>query len=242
MENDINGSATGSNSIPTVVLLPGMDGTGELFGPFRRALGTDVKVLVVSYPRDVPLDYLGLEQYVRTKLPRDEPFFLLGESFSGPVAISIAASKPSGLIGLILCSSFARMPRAGLAWLRPAVAWLPVKLAPVRIISWLLMGRYETVTLRAQLAASLNQVSSSVLRARVKAVLSVDVTASLREVEVPVLYLQASDDWVVSFTAAELISQVLPDVEVQPVEAPHFLLQVAPDDAVVAIRTFVKRL
>ncbi len=242
MKDDPDGRAAVSNPIPTVVLLPGMDGTGELFESFRRAFGSSVRVLVVRYPLDQPLDYLGLEQLVRTKLPRDEPLILVAESFSGPVAISIAAEKPSGLVGLVLCSTFAKTPRAGLVWLGPAVAWLPVKLAPVRILSWLLMGRYETAALRAQLKASLDQVSGAVLRARAKAVLSVDVTASLGTVTVPVLYLLASDDWVVPSTAASLISQVLPSVEVVPIRAPHFLLQIAAEDAVLALRSFAGRL
>ncbi|MGQ0798894.1 MAG: serine aminopeptidase domain-containing protein [Pseudomarimonas sp.] len=43
-------------------------------------------------------------------LPRSEPYFLLGESFGGPLAIALAARQPRGLLGLVLCASFARYP------------------------------------------------------------------------------------------------------------------------------------
>jgi thioesterase domain-containing protein len=70
-----------------LVLLPGMDGTGELFAPFLAALGPDQAVVVVRYPTDRELGYAELEQVARAALPVDQPFILLGESFSGPVAI-----------------------------------------------------------------------------------------------------------------------------------------------------------
>ena len=40
-----------------LVLLPGMDGTGELFGPLTRALPDDVAVTIVRFPSDELLSY-----------------------------------------------------------------------------------------------------------------------------------------------------------------------------------------
>lgn len=109
-----------------LVLLPGMDGTGGLFSEFLEALGPGLHPIVVPYPPDQPLDYSQLESIVRSRLPSDQPFVLLAESFSGPIAISIAASAPRGLLGLVLCCSFARSPRPVFSVLRSIVAFLPV--------------------------------------------------------------------------------------------------------------------
>src|SRR5690349_11358194 len=96
-------------AMATLVLLPGLDGTGELFSRFVASLRSH-DVQVVDYPRDRALGYAALEEFVRERLPREMDYFLLAESFSGPIAISIAASSPSHLKGLILCGSFAANP------------------------------------------------------------------------------------------------------------------------------------
>ncbi len=69
-----------------VVLLPGMDGTGELFAPFLSSLAGICSVQVIRYPRDADLTYAELQQYVMNQLPVSEPITLIAESFSGPIA------------------------------------------------------------------------------------------------------------------------------------------------------------
>lgn len=86
---------------PTVVLLPGMDGTGELFSPLVRAMDPSIPTVIVRYP-DVPTDYGAHEVVARAALPGAQSYVLLGESFSGPVAVSIAASRTEHCVGLIL--------------------------------------------------------------------------------------------------------------------------------------------
>ena len=65
---------------PTLVLLPGMDGTGDLFAPLVAALGPHMRTIIVRYP-DEPLDYASHEEIARAALPLGHPFILLGESF-----------------------------------------------------------------------------------------------------------------------------------------------------------------
>ena len=96
-------------------MLPGLDGTGKLFAGFIRAIGADAKVQVIAYPHDEPLGYGELEALVRAALPTDRRYVLLGESFSGPLAIRLAADPPRGLAGVILCGTFAKNP---FPWLR----------------------------------------------------------------------------------------------------------------------------
>jgi pimeloyl-[acyl-carrier protein] methyl ester esterase len=115
---------------PTLVLLPGLDGTGKLFAEFLKALDLSVSANVVPYPPDVPLGYDELELLVRAALPTRGRFVLLGESFSGPLAIRIAARPPPGLVALILCVAFASNPYPHLAWARRLAPLLPLKSMP----------------------------------------------------------------------------------------------------------------
>jgi pimeloyl-ACP methyl ester carboxylesterase len=223
-----------------IVLLPGMDGTGDLFAPFIAALGPQHKVTVVRYPANQALGYAELESIARAALPSDGPFVLLGESFSGPVAISLAASRPPQLKGLVLCCTFARNPRPAFSILRSLVGVLPVAAAPKGLLGWLLLGRFSTAALRAAFARALLQVSPAALRARVRAVLCVDVSAQLAEADVPVLYLRASRDRVVPAAASRLVAQLNPSTRVVQLEAPHFLLQAAPAEAAQAVRAFMR--
>ena len=73
-----------------LVLLPGMDGTGIMFEPLRALLPDDYAIQLMSYPAQKKLSYQELTAYVERKLPKNESFVLLAESFSGPIAYEIA--------------------------------------------------------------------------------------------------------------------------------------------------------
>ncbi|MCV2362863.1 alpha/beta hydrolase [Paucibacter sp. DJ1R-11] len=231
-----------STRLPTLVLLPGMDGTGDLFEPLIESLGADFKVLVVRYPEMQSLGYDDLVSYVGGLLPAKEPFVLLGESFSGPVAIKLAAASRPGLQGVILCCTFARNPRPALAWLRGLLPSVPFTWIPSTLLSWALLGSFAKGTLRSLLKEAVGRVSPSVMRARVRAVLEVDVTVELSQMRVPCLYLQASADRVVPARAATLIRSVLASVQLVRLDAPHCLLQGVPEKSADALASFVRRL
>src|SRR5438552_16171249 len=93
-----------------LVLLPGLDGTGRLFDPLLEILPADFTASVVSWPTDQSLSFNQLESFVREALPADKPFAIVAESFSGPLAVMIAASSPHNLRALILSASFISNP------------------------------------------------------------------------------------------------------------------------------------
>ena len=224
----------------TLVLLPGMDGTGLLFSDFIAAMGSDVEIIVVTYPTDIILDYFELEKIARTLLPVDRPFLILGESFSGPIAISLAAAKPAGLVGLILCCTFAKNPQPLLAVVRPFVGLLPVAAVPLSLLGYLLMGRFFKPELERAYAHALKVVSPAVLKNRLHAVLSVDVTACVSTISVPVLYLRATEDKVVPRACSLQIAKLMPKLWLVDIIAPHFLLQTAPIKAASAVFEFIR--
>ena len=223
----------------TLVLLPGMDGTGDLFEPFIVALGGEFIVKRVVYP-NVVISHLELESVARSMIPQG-PYILIGESFSGPIAILLAASALSQLRGLILCCTFARNPRPMFSGLRQLINFLPLALAPVAVVARVLLGRFSTPALELTLAQALAQVSGPVLRSRLQDVLVVDVSEKLSAITVPVLYLRASQDTLVPFSASEHLVGLNSRIEIVEIDAPHFLLQAAPVEAAKVVAFFVRK-
>ena len=228
--------------MPTLVLLPFIPGSGDLFAGFLAALGDQFDTIVVSYPSAPALGYAGLTDHARTQLPRDRPYVLLGESFSGPVAIALAASRPPGLIGLVLCCTFARHPRPLLAPLRPLVRVLPMWSILTPLIAPFLLGFGAPMALRRALRAALDQAPPARLRLRLKEVMAVDYTQRARTIAVPVLYLQATRDWIVPASAARLLASLCADWRLVALPGPHLLLQVLPVQAAATVNLFAAEL
>lgn len=226
----------------TLILLPGLDGTGVMFRPFLPFLTEDVRTVVVSYPRDQPLGYEELLPIVAEALPTEGPFVLLGESFSGPLALKVASAHPEGLQALILCASFIGNP----------VRWFPAQLAPL-VRPWMfrlfpalkaaraILGGYSSPALRALTVEALSGLRPEVLAHRVKAVLRVDVARELTACPVPILYLAGSRDRVVRKHNLESITTLGRSVEVVEIPAPHLVLQDQPEAAAAAIGDFLER-
>lgn len=217
-----------------------MDGSGELFAPLIQALGSDLHTQVVRYPPEQPLGYAPLMEQVRQQLPVGRPFILLGESFSGPIAVSLAAERPAGLLGLVLCCTFVRNPRPGLAWLSGLLPLVSPRLAPRALLSRLLLGRFATPALDQALADALAPLPSATLQARLRAVLDVDAAGQLQRIQVPLLYLQAAEDRLVPADAVRLIEGYPGDFRCLRLEAPHGLLQARPHEAAQALEGFAK--
>lgn len=225
----------------TLVLLPGMDGTGCLFAPFLKKLPDRVKTIVASYPTDRPLDYKGHLDIVMASLPVGRPFVLLGESFSGPLALMAAARHPKGLRGVILCATFVTWPLA----LPPSVAGLIVSLGLFRLKSRqlflrILLGRNATDELRSLFSSALARLKPEVLASRARAVMDVDCTSELRECRVPVLAMVADNDRMLAGRCPELIHRIRPDAEIVHFRSPHLILQCATLEAVSCICRFME--
>jgi pimeloyl-ACP methyl ester carboxylesterase len=226
----------------TLILLPGMHGTGVLFEPFLQSLGGGQKVQVVEYPRQESLQYPELQSVLKSVLPVDEPFVLLAESFSGPVAFEYAASAGSQLKGVIFCCTFACNPRAEMRWARRLLDFVPFGSLPTFALNHFLLGRFATRPLRTAIADAISEVPPKVLRARAKAVLEVDTSAKVPLIQVPCLYLRASHDRVVPVSASKHVERLMPTLRTIVIPGPHCLLQATPDQAALAVKAFLQEL
>jgi pimeloyl-[acyl-carrier protein] methyl ester esterase len=232
--------ATCPRPLPEIVLLPGLDGTGIAFRSLREAL-PEFQSRIVDYPREGS-GYPRLLEQVRARLPIENPYLLVGESYAGPLVVSIAAARPANLLGIVLCATFLSCPRPLLGSLRSLLRVLPARRLPARWLAPLLLGKYATPQHCALIDETLAAASPRAMLRRLHDVASVDVTAEARRVEVPALYLRALGDRLVPRPAGERIRATMAGVELVELPAPHLLLQARADLAALRIRGFVHRL
>lgn len=227
--------------MPQLVILPGLDGTGARITPFLREMQRAVPARVMQYPPDLPLGYTELESLVRQELPRGERYVLLAESFSGPIAIRVAADPPPDLAGVILCGTFARNP---LPWLRPLRALavhVPFKSLPRWLRAPLLWGSGDPRRAPPGPERASAAVSRTVIRQRLREVLTVDVSMYVAAIELPTLILRATRDRIVPRAATRLLVQRAPQALVADIEGPHLLLQSRPAESAAAVLRFLRR-
>jgi pimeloyl-ACP methyl ester carboxylesterase len=218
-----------------IVLLPGMDGTGEFLKPLTEQLSRQRPVVVVDYPTDRVQNYDRLVFHVRERLPHDR-VVVLGESFSGPIAIEVAAADPR-IVGLVLASSFARHPLPSqLAVLTPL---LDARWMPTSVIVAALMGSV-TPKLKEQLRHVLAALPRDIIRARAREVLRVDKLKRLSETRCPMLCLHGRRDRLVRKGLVDDVVAARPDCQVHWLDAPHMLLATHTDAAARVIEEFCR--
>jgi len=220
----------------TVVLLPGLDGSGLLFEEFVGRTPPGFRAQVVTYPSREVTSYAELEPLVRDQLP-EGPYVIVGESYSSPLAVQLAARPIGDLRGLVLAAGFVTAPARRFWRLLP---WRTAFAFPAPA-SWLrfMMG----VDARSgvdRFRVAVQSASPRVLAARLRETLTVDVRAELSSVRCPLLYLAARHDRVVPKRCAQEIVELRPDATVVELDAGHPLLQLKPDAAWRAIADFVE--
>jgi pimeloyl-ACP methyl ester carboxylesterase len=225
----------------TLVLLPGMEGSGIVFQPLVATAPADVEIVTVTYPSGEAQGYDRLLPLVRALLPRDRPFHLLGWSFGGPLALLAASENPPGLRGVILASTFVRRP----SWVPTALRalarpWL-FRLYPAAEQMKTLLGRQATPELRRLLGEAHALAGPAAIAARVRAAMSVDATAVLLACPAPILYLRAGSDRVIRARCADEIRALVPSVEIVEIAGPHLALLTNPAASWAALSAFMVR-
>jgi pimeloyl-[acyl-carrier protein] methyl ester esterase len=221
-----------------------MDGTGELFADFENALCGMFETVRVRYPTGSCFSYSELACFVQSAIPNSEPFVLIAESFSAPLAIQCAAKNSPNLKGLVICAGFATSPIRGyrrfLGSLLSRILFFAV--LPEFAAKFWLVGPDAPPSLLAAVRGAISSVQPKVLAARLRAALACDARAQLSRVVVPILYVQAKKDRLVSALCLEDIQRIKPHTAVAIIDGPHLLLQRRPQRAAQVVSEFVQQL
>jgi pimeloyl-[acyl-carrier protein] methyl ester esterase len=225
------------------VLLPGFDGTGRLSRYFVDALPPQLTPSVIAYPLDVPESYSDLEARVRSLLPCDRAFVIVAESFSGPIAIRIAAKNPKGLVALVLIGTFIHNPvRFVPTWAKSLVgSYLFHIPPPAWMVRQLVAGFDAPDELMSETLAAWCQVKPGVLAKRLREALAVDAADDFLAVTLPMLYVKGTQDRLLAPSTVDALKRLRPDLEVAVIAAPHFVLQRRPTEAADLIANFLAR-
>ena len=228
-------------SVLNLVLLPGMDGTGELFEYLIAELPSEINTIVVAFPNNSVMSYEELTEFVRIQIPKELPYVLLGESFSGPIAIALAANANEKLICVVLSCTFAVNPRPLLSKLSFLVPQMEFSDKLINALRILLLSSFRNDQVFDQLKNALHKISSETMRARLDEVIHVDYLAKLTEIKVPILYLKGKQDYLVPASASRKILKFSKYVTIVELDAPHLLLQVVAKDAAKLISSYISK-
>jgi pimeloyl-ACP methyl ester carboxylesterase len=225
----------------TLVLLPGLDGTGNLFAPLIAELPRTLKVITAAYPRDRFLPYPEHVSRLRELVPKDGLYAILGESYGSTVAVKFAATHPPNLAAVILCAGFIS---------NPVRKWgpLPKLLArplffrfrpPQSLREYFSLGFGAPKSLSLILQNTVRSLNAEVFAKRARAAIDCDAREEIGRVEAPLLYLQASEDRLVGAECLDEIKRLHPETISISIRAPHLLLQRQPRAAAQAITQFL---
>jgi pimeloyl-[acyl-carrier protein] methyl ester esterase len=229
----------------TLVLLPGLEATGNLFADFISRLPSTQKVIIGKYPTQKFLSYDQLLPLIAEMVPRETPFVLIAESFSTPLATMFAATRPANLLRLVMCAGFVTNPAGNWTFLgrvlsRRAVLRIP---PPSWFLHRFVMGNNPPPSLESNFRRALRVVDAEVLAARLRAILNCDTREELSRTKIPLLYIQAGRDRLVSPECFAEIQRVRPDAELIKIpDAPHLVLQREPQKCADEIVQFVAKL
>jgi len=199
---------------------------------------------LVTFPTDRLVTYTDLRPFVATAVSQLERFVLVAESFSAPLAVWYAATNPPNLAAVVICAGFVRNPLHGWSGAVKALAkpWLFRLKPPRTILEYFLLGQHAPSGLLRSLRHALQKVSPDVLSGRLQEVLDCDARDDLRRTTVPLLYLEATYDRLLSLSCKDEFSQLRPDTVLRSIPAPHLLLQREPQKAATVIMAFISSL
>jgi pimeloyl-ACP methyl ester carboxylesterase len=209
-----------------LVLLPGLDGTGKLFSPLLMAL-SEFDCEVITLPENGDQDYLCLTAWVKKRLP-EQDFILIAESFSGPIAATIVMEGIKNLKGIVFVATFLSAPNKPLIKISRL---LPIKfLSSLPLATFihraLFLGMSADKELLRLFQSTITMLPSALIQARLTSILSLPV--KLEECDLPVVYIRASGDKLVSEIKANEFSRYFKHLTLKIIDGPHFILQAQP--------------
>ena len=226
---------------PIWTFLPGLHGTTGLFTPIKDVIPEGVQAEFIELPTLGKQSYGALTRWLDQNIPRGHNRILIAESFSGPLAIRLAAQRPDEITGIVLAASFCDAPH------NPGIAMLPLRplfmVKPSRAaLRHFLIGNDASDVEIAGLRAAIKTIPSGTLAKRVRTILNLEENDNPALPNIPILILQAQSDNLVPWEAQSRLVSSYPKASVHWIESPHLVLQREPHQCIEHIQRFLEEL
>ncbi|HEY7886192.1 MAG TPA: alpha/beta hydrolase [Cellvibrionaceae bacterium] len=209
----------------TLVMLPGLDGSGVLFEPLLALLPPEISVQVIRLSDFPSEDRAAQAQFLAERLG-EAPCVIFAESYSGRLAYELALLPKVNIRHIIFVGSFLASPSRQ----SRRAHWLPAGLLKSRFILWRLLSYFLFHQYRPDLLALLScaMANQSSVRLKQRLVNLADAQNPDKPISVACTYLQAKEDRLVDTTALVGIRAVCISLDVVQVEGGHFIAQTEP--------------
>jgi pimeloyl-ACP methyl ester carboxylesterase len=221
---------------PPLVLVPGMDGTGELFYRQIPTLSASHRVATYRLRDDAPeMEMLveDLARVIEAISPDAEPATVIGESFGGTLAMSLALHHRDRVRELVVLNSF--------PYFTPQLR-LRLALTGLRLLPWGAMGLVRRATAfrlhsrfthRREILRFL-ELSRSITKqgylGRLRILRSYDIRERLSEIGAPTLFLASDRDHLVpAVQQARYMAACVPRATLQVLEGHGHICLIAPN-------------
>jgi 3-oxoadipate enol-lactonase len=219
-----------------LVLVSGLDGTGQLFYTQVPRLASSFRVATYSL-RDAATEMAVLVEdllaVVDAVAPSGEPAILLGESFGGALSLSFALAHPDRVAALVILNSFpAFLPQMRLRLGRAALAAMPWGAMPLvrRLTAFRMHSRHTTPDELRRFLQLMRATTREGYLNRLKVLMHYDVRDQLARLRVPTLFLAADRDHLVpSVEQARYMAARVPGATMRVLEGHGHICLLAPD-------------
>ena len=224
-----------------LVFLPGLDGTGLSYEPLGKVMPKEITVTIVSYPSHARLSFQQLVESAYDQIPHDKPLVLIAESFSGPIAVRLVATKRVVVKGIVFCASFMKFERPFLITLSGIVPLSFLLKPPLpNFVFPILCGKGPALKELSPVFRKIErQLDPKVLSHRIRMLRSIDVRAESHAIRAPCCYIQALHDRLVPASSVLSFVEHLPGITIKKIEGPHGILQAKPQECAGIITEFV---
>ena len=228
----------------TAILLPGIYGTGKMFGPLLDYLPDWIAPQIMNYPSQEVLSYAELTEYVVQRVPEQGEFIIIAESYAGPLALMVCERIPARVKALVLACTFVTNPRP---WLSiPVKWWLRDWMLGIKPRDWmvkaLVTGFDVSDAMLARIYTIVRQVAPAVMRHRLYDVFAVDVRDKLTQCVVPMLHLYGEHDHLILNYSTREIQRLRPDIPSIGIDGPHYIYQLRPQQCSEHIEEFLQQI
>ena len=224
------------------ILLPGIDGTGKMYGPLMECLPDWIAPQVMNYPTQRVISYAELTEDILQRLPVTGEFILIAESFAGPLALMLRARIPQRVRALVLACTFLTNPRP---WLSIPAKWLMtdwmLSMEPSKLMAKVFVTGFEISDTMLDKAITIHkEVAPTVTRHRLYDVFNVDVRELYQKCPVPMLHLYGEHDHLILKKSAREFQRLRPDIPSISIDGPHYLYQMRPQQCSEHISAFLQ--